>query len=446
MCPRFARFRPVLTAALASGLVALEPAAGEASLRRLSFMPNQLAANAWYRPGEPPALINGHLDESFGHAERWPRLRANLRRLHGSFSLCAAEVGWLSTAEDLLPLLRSERIPLSVELPGFTQCLGGGELAEAELNGAPLRSGANLFATIFRLDHPTDRPDPAGHGWFVTRDGQPFVPDEILFDERIPNLLPTFDPEVLARTKGTWEQRKAAALRPNGHPLAAGPSAALLADLVEDYVRYLTVARAKFGAQMPVVSLHWNVNPGWEWRDQAALDAIQAADPAYFDVPANFWAIVQRHPQYNSVRYLDQLLDRLAAAGFRPRTVFMDVDWTYDVPYITEVLRRHQADLAARGVQMGVNVVEASLGVQDELIGEGQTLRRQTVPEDPPNLLYERTLMAIARYLQVTGLAGPELQWRVGSWSHRPCEVGRQVSEDTPGSLAHTANAIADTL
>ncbi len=440
------RARLATAAALFGLVVAQATAADTAPPRRLSFMPNQLAANVWYRPGEPPRLINGHLDASFGDRTRWPRLLANLQRWHGSFSITAAELGWLSASDGLLPLLRSAGIPISVEFPGFTQVHRAAELAAAELNGAPLRSGANLFATVFLINRPTDRPDPAGRGWCVTRDGRPVVPDELLFDERIPNLLPTFDPEVLARTQGTWQQRLAAARRPNGHPLATGPFADLLADLIEDYVRYLEVARAKWPQARPEVSLHWNVNPGWEWRDAAGLTAIHAADPAYFDQPANFWATVARCPQYNSVSYLNQLLDRLAAAGYRPRTVFMDVDWTYNLAYVTEVLRRHQTALAQRGVQMGINVVEASLGPQDELVHEARTLVRRTVPDAAPNLLYERTLLAITSYLQQCGLAGPEVQLRVGSWSHRPAEVGEQVSEDRPGSLAHAANAVADRL
>ncbi|MBI5835081.1 MAG: hypothetical protein HZB16_22480, partial [Armatimonadetes bacterium] len=238
---------------------------------RFSFMPNQLAANAWYRPGTPPALINGHLDESFGRAELWPKLRANLKRLGGSFSCGAAEVGWLSTREGLLPLLRAEGIPLAVELPAFTQGIDGAELAEAELNGARLRSGESLFAKVFLLDHPAGRSDPDGRGWFVTRDGQPLVPDEILFDERIPNLLPTFDPVRLVAAEGTWAERKAAARRPNGYLPADMPFEQRLAALMDDYLRYLRVARTTWGERMPAVSLHWNVTAGWEWRDEAGL-------------------------------------------------------------------------------------------------------------------------------------------------------------------------------
>ena len=167
----------------------LAPRADAASPRSatFSFLPNQLAGNLWYRPGKPPRLINGHADDAFGRKERWPNLVKNLQQTHGSFSLCAAEIGYLNTTTGLLALLRSEGIPISVELPGFTQCIDGALLGQAEINGDAV-NGANLFASIFRIENAKDRTDPAGAGWFVTRDGKSFIPDELLFDERMPNL------------------------------------------------------------------------------------------------------------------------------------------------------------------------------------------------------------------------------------------------------------------
>lgn len=411
-----------------------------------SFVPNQLAGNAWYKPGTPPKLINGHLDRSFGHKALWPHLLQNLKRTHGTFSLFAAEIGHLSAKTGLLPLLKAEHIPVSVEMPGFTQCLDGKLLGEAEIEGKPVNGTNNLFETVFGIVHPTERTDPNGKGWFVTRDGKAFVPDEILFDERIPNLLPEFDPEILAKTPGTWEQRKQAARKANGCTVSALPYPQLLATLMQDYVKFLRVAKAHWGDRMHAIGLHWNVTPGWEWRDQKGFDAIHAQNPAYFDSPANFWGIVARCPQYNSVQVLNDLIDLLTAAGFKPRTVFMDVDWTYDIRYVTEALRRHKAGLRARGVQLGINIVEAGLGDQEELTLEGNTLRKRTVPTAAPNVLYANTLLAIMNYLKSSGIYEQGMQMRVGSWSHRPNEIDTQVDEQTPGSLAHTANAIAKLL
>lgn len=410
-----------------------------------SFAPNQLAGSPWYRPGDPDRPINGHLDESFGQRERWPILLGNLKTHRGAFGIPAAEIGHLENSAGLLPLLRSEGIPLSVELPAFTQPHEGSSLARAEILGEAV-DGVNIFSSIFRIDAPPDRPNPDGSGWFVTRDGTPFIPDEIVFDERIPNLLPEFDAALLAQTPGSWEQRKQAARKLHPFMASRQPYDRLLESLMQDYVRYLDVARAHWGDRMPVVSVHWNVNPAWEWRDEKGLDAIQAANPAWCRTPEDFYRIVFTSPQYNSVRYLEQLLDTLSAAGFKPRTVFMDVDWNYSLPYVTEALRRHKSSLAARGVQMGINVVEAGLGEQEELVYDGHTLSRRVAPNTPPNVLYENTLVAIAEYLRGSGIYEPGLQIRIGSWSRRPAETGAGVDETIPGSMAHTANRIIGLL
>jgi hypothetical protein len=211
---------------------------------------------------------------------------------------------------------------------------------------------------------------------------------------------------------------------------------------MQDYVRYLEVARAHWGDRMPAVSLHWNVNPAWEWRDERGLDAIHAANPDWCTTPEEFHRIVFTSPQYNSVRYLDQFLNVLNTAGFKPRTVFMDVDWTYSLPYVTELLRRHKSSLAARGVQMGINVVEAGLGEQEELFYDGHTLQRRVDPDTSPNVLYENTLVAIMAFLRGSGIYEPGMQIRAGSWSRRPAETGAQVDEASEGSLAHAANRI----
>jgi len=411
----------------------------------LSFAPNQLAGCPWYRPGDQDRVINGHLDESFGQRERWPILLRNLKTHHGAFSIPAAEIGHLKDSGGLLALLRSEGIPISVETPAFTQPFDGSQLARAEIHGEAV-DGVNIFSSIFRIDAPSDRPNPFGAGWFITGDGTPFIPDEIVFDERIPNLLPEFDAALLAQTPGTWEERKQAARKLHPFMAARQPYDRLLGSLMEDYVKYLEVARAHWGERMPAVSLHWNVNPAWEWRDEKGLDAIHAADPAWCQTPEEFHRIVFTSPQYNSVRYLDQLLEVLNAAGFKPGTVLMDVDWTYSLPYVTEVLRRHKSSLAARGVQMGINVVEAGLGEQEELFYDGHTLQRRVDPNTPPNVLYANTLVAIMEYLEGSGLSEPGMQIRVGSWSRRPAETGGAVDEASAGSMAHAANRIVGLL
>jgi len=152
-------------------------------------------------------------------------------------------------------------------------------------------------------------------------------------------------------------------------------------------------------------------------------------------------------PRWQAVTRLVEGQSRVfnQASDIQPRTVFMDVDWLYSLPYATEALRRHKASLAARGVQMGINLVEAGLGEQEELVYDGNTLTRRADPNMPPNVLYENTLVAIMEYLRGIGIYEPGMQIRVGSWSRRPAETGAEVDETRPGSLAHAANRIMGT-
>ena len=408
-----------------------------------SFVANQCRGNVWYKPGG--TIINGHIDESFGDRTLWSQLMNHLKRTGGSFSVYAAEIGYMSSTNGLLSILKEEGIPLSVEMPGFTQCIPGTLLGEAEINGKPV-NGVNIFSTIFRITNSENRTDPDAQGWFVTKDRMPVIPNEILFDERQPNLLPEFDAPLLATTQGTWEERKAAAKKNNGYAVSMGDYNTLLATLRQDYVDFLKVAKTKWGDKMPAIGIHWNVVAGWEWRDQKGLDDIYAKDPSYFDTADNFYAIVQKCPQYHSVQYLNDLIDVLTSAGFKPQTVYMDVDWTYDIPYITEVLKRHKEALKARDVQMGINIVEASLRDDEELYFNGTTLVRRAVSSGKPNELYENTLIAIVRFLKASGIYDKDMQMRVGSWSHRPYETGSQVDEKIAGSMAHTANEIVELL
>ena len=407
-----------------------------------SFVPNQLLANSWYRPGG--SYINGHLDESFGNKELWPELMTNLKESGGAFSIFAAEVGHLSTKTGILPLLKAEGIPISVEMPGFTQCIDGPDLGNAELNGKAV-NGQNIFSTVFGITNPSDRTDPDGKGWFVTKDRQDFIPDEILFDERQPNLCPEFDENTLINTQGTWEVRKKAARRTNCNLVASLEFDDLLASLRQDYIDFLRIAKEKWGDNMPDITIHWNVNPGWEWRDENAMDAIYASDPDFFSNNQYRYRMVFERPQYNSVEYCNMLVDALTEAGFKPARILMDVDWTYCIPYIKEVLIRHKKALGERGVQMGINIVEASIADNEALAYRNGTLVRQA-SGGSVNQLYENTLVAITEFLIDSGIYEKGMQLRVGSWSHRPYEQGAEVDENTSGSMAHTANRIYEMM
>lgn len=407
-----------------------------------SFAPNQVAGSPWYQPEGKP--INGHLDESFGNAALWPGLIANLKESDGYFSLFAAEVGHMSTETGLIPLLKEEGIRLSVEMPGFTQCISGTDLGEAELNGKAVGGTDNIFRRIFLISNPTDRPDPDGKGWFYSNDRKDVVPDQILFDERMPNLCPEFDPEKLAYTEGTWEERKNAARRNNFCMYYGMEFNDLLARLRQDYVDFLKVAKAKWGDRMPEIGIHWNVIAGWEWRDENGIDDVNSMYPNYLKTPENFWHMALAYPQYNSVEYCNMLIDDLDAAGFKPTTVLFDVDWIYSVPYLTEVLMRHKAELKARGVQMGINIVEASpsLGELQELWYDGRTLAIRNGASGNKNVCYENTVTAIMQFLVGSGIYEDGMQIRVTSWTGRPEETGAEVNENREGSMAHAANEV----
>lgn len=91
---------------------------------------------------------------------------------------------------------------------------------------------------------------------------------------------------------------------------------------------------------------------------------------------------------------------------------------------------------------MGINAVEASLGDPEELFYEDGTLKKRTDTKLAPNVLYENTLLSIMQFLKGSGIYEKGMQIRVGSWSQRPREVGTQVDENTPGSMAHAANEV----
>ncbi|MEY4066624.1 MAG: hypothetical protein RIR26_2832 [Pseudomonadota bacterium] len=414
-----------------------------------SITPNQGAANSWYKLPEPNTgevkVVNGHLDESFGDPTRWPLLLKNLKAANGTFNLFASEIGHLSAGSGFLKVAAENQLPLSVEVPGFTQCADGAALAEAELYGRPIPSG-NFFCTHLGLCSPTDRKDPSGAGWFVTRDNIPIVPNEIIFDERMPNLLPSFDAGILAQTTGSWSDRKSQAKTDRTCAQTLNPTQPRLEGLQDDYIEYLSAARQKWSDRMPRVSLHWNVNPGWEWHDEMCLDKIYQQNPSFFLDKNNLWLL--KSPCHNSVEYLKQLILRVRNAGFNVHSVMMDVDWTYDTAYVVENLKRLKAMLSGLGVQLGINVVIAfdkngPCPTPDcEVFLNGKTLSTRKTAGISTNELYERSLLQITKLLQQEGILDGSVQLRVGSWSERPSETGARVSESIPGSMAHTANKI----
>ena len=148
-----------LATILLTPLAALQADTGSPQVASFSFVPSQLAGNLWFRPGTPHSSSTRIWIARSGK-ELWPNLLQNLKRTHGSFSIFAAEIGYLTTSSGLLPLLKSEGIPISAEVPGFMQCIDGALLANAEIKGEAV-DGTNLFSVIFRISNATGRTDPA---------------------------------------------------------------------------------------------------------------------------------------------------------------------------------------------------------------------------------------------------------------------------------------------
>ena len=209
------------------------------------MMPNQLAGGIWYKP-DNGNVINGHVKDSFANFTLWPNALSDLRKVDGGFGLFAAEYGWTSSA--FFKELKDHDIPVSVEMPGFTQCPDGTSIANAELNGnsfaIPGGDFFNTFGFVKNTQYP-GRNSPYNGGWLVTSDGKFVMPDELVFDERLPgNLGPRIDFQKLATATGTIDQRiKTATTVPGctNIPYASMDYSATLTYLMNDYVKYVNV-------------------------------------------------------------------------------------------------------------------------------------------------------------------------------------------------------------
>ncbi len=270
--------QPPSTSSLA-GTEALLPAVG-----KFWFAPNQGAANVWYQPPPGSGVINGHIERSFKYFEYWPKLRATLLRNMSGFAVGTSELGFMNRAT--LQQFRDATIPVSTESPSFTQCADGRDLASLDFDGVSPPSPPDFFCSIFAICSGTpstdNRNDPHGTGWFRTLDDQAYTPEELVLDERMPNLLPSYDYATITNGSITdWAQRKAMALRDNcTYANTFNPYADRITGLIHDYVEYAVAMKAHFAPNLPPrLSLHWNVHPAWEWSNPAWLDQLHSRLP-----------------------------------------------------------------------------------------------------------------------------------------------------------------------
>jgi hypothetical protein len=185
---------------------------------------------------------------------------SHLQLNQGGFGTHSSEIGHLSSGT--LSSFRNQGLPMSVELPGMTQCLPGTVLANLEVNGIS-PAGQNYFNSIFQIDgSQTDRTNPQGNGWFVDRNGNSYTPDEVIFDERMPNLLPNYMGNQSQLFNGALpfpERLANSATSPCPNAASFHPNLDLIGGLIQDYIDYIEVMKTRFRS-MPRVAIHWNVN------------------------------------------------------------------------------------------------------------------------------------------------------------------------------------------
>jgi len=426
-------------------LSALAVASPALSARRW-FTPNQLAANAWYRP--EGSVINGHLSGSFSNFSLWPSLRAGLASASGGFGVYAAELAFLSAAQ--LGALRAAGLPVQAEDPTWTQCLSAQTIGDLALRGAS-PAGEDLFCSIFQLCAPgSQRPNATGLGWYLTSEGASFAPDALVLDERMPNLLPKPSSNAaqmaqLWNASLTWPERKAAAFE-DPCPAMSGfrPGVGRVESIIADYVDFAKAAARRFGASAPAIGVHWNVVAWWEWLDVPCLDALNAAHPDAADFKSALLGLSA--PCHRDTDHLVALATAMCGNGTCPEAVYMDVDYLYNTPYALDVLARNKAALRAVSppLPFGVNIVdECGTAEACVVVDTGDALEAQTAPApSDPNELHEQSLLAVFGFLARKGVIDAETRLRVASWSVRPHEVGELVDEQRPGSMAHAANRI----
>jgi hypothetical protein len=409
---------------------------------KFCITPNQAASVVWYPPGNP---INGHIEGSFDHFDYWPNLNSAIRQINGGFDMIASEIGHMQGAT--LLKFRAAGIPVGVETPGLTQSLDGSDLGKLDFDGIS-PSGQNWFCSIFTIcGTPPDRRNPNGAGWFRTRDDLPYTPDEILMDERLPNLLPSYDLATIFNDSIPWEQRKAQAYR-DSCPSCAGfnPGVDRVTGLINDYVEYAREMKLHFAPQpAPRLSAHWVVHPGWEWGDEAWLDQLHAANPD----PAQFHnaVIYVQNPRHRDTEILKRLVQAMCASGTCLDTVYMDVDYTYLTSYTIDVLRHDKAVLEANNVKFGITILDAcnggdSAGCAVDISADGSSLFKVDRPGYDPNELYEESMLNTTSFLLSKGIIDRNTKVRLASSNRRPIESNSGINENSAGSFAHTANRV----
>ena len=389
---------------------------------------------------------NGHIEGTFSNFSLWPQLLANLRVNSGGLGVYAPELAYTNRAT--IDGLRSRGLTIDADPPGWTQPIDGYALAEAELNGRS-PAGQNIFCSNFGICSPTDRPDPNGRGWYVDSSGSPIHVDEISLDERLPGLLPHFTNLDAISGSGSWEQRKSAA-RTDPCPQCDqfNAPADRMTGLINDYVEFARVMKAKWPSP-PRLSFYWVVHPGWEWRDEACLDALNTRYPNAADFRNAFINLTQ--PCHRDSEYLERLVTALCNDGTCPDAVYMDMDVAYKTDYSLEVLRRNKAVLARHNIGFGLILNDHASPNRGHVTTVTPDFSRviDVVSTDgsTENQLNQVSTMNLTIFLKQKGIIDANTLIHIQSYSaDRPLEQGTQVAETVSGSFAATANRIINEL
>jgi hypothetical protein len=421
---------------------------------KFDFGPNQLASNVWYKPRGQ--LINGHYENSYSNFSLWPNLRSHLRNNNGSVIIQASEIGFMKN--EALMTFRQNNIPVIAALPAFTQCYDGIVLALLELYGQSPKE--NLFCTIFDICNPTDRQDPNGKGWFVTRDGFSYTPDLLNFDERMPNLVPYLDYDKLMNTTSnppqwlypnlSWTDRKALA-RIDFCPQAGTDR---IPNLMRDYIKYISIMNEKFNStKIPRIQINWNVIEGWEWRDEYCLDLLYDKFNGAIDFDHAYRYVT--NPCHEDTRHLNDLVQLLCSVNSCPEVVYMDMDLTYITSYSLEVLRMNKQVLKEFNIPFGINLVDQCVEY-DNCVAEilqsdpSRVVLNLDAKAKYPNLtrnqMQELSLMNVLNFLINQDIVDKDTHIAITSWTTWPIEIGAETIETNPGGMAHTANQIFEQI
>lgn len=416
---------------------------------RFWFFPNQLGAQKYYQPRGQ--LINGHWAESFSQFSYWPKLSNKLAEVGGGVGLIITEMAYMNKAQ--IDDIRGRGLRIQVDEMQWTQCRDGYEGAHWELFGG--KAGNQTLADLILAGTPAPYVGIYDQGFFRTKDGFDVVPDEVVLDERIPNLVPYLDIQALANPAGTWEERKARARRdPCPAASSFNPGRSRIEGLMYDYVEFAKVLQEKWPVNTPKLSFHWNANHGWDLgRDERCFDQQRASEMAagrpdpYLD-PSN--VAYMRFPCHNGVPTLRDLIVTMCMAGHCPHTVYMDMDLSYNNDWLIEDLRRYREILRAIALPDGRQVsINYGLNVHDHCYVQGDNCYRRfengaltnETSTGAPNLLFEESTLNVTRFLKHHGVLDEQTHVKFFTWDLRPREVGAQVKESIPGSMAHAALA-----